>query len=348
MKNFYVILIVVSVVAGLALGYGIWGKDKASLEKLQKVMAENEVSHSRTLAESEELRNISEELRGKISGLETDNHEFKDILKKIDELIGSKVERTATAEPVAEAPAAAASDAVTSEPAPRSALAPESVTDAAPADAAPANAAPANAAPANAAPANAAPANAAPANAAPANAAPVIEEVAPAATLEPEPEAAAEPVAEVPAAAPADAAPADAAPADAAPADAAPADVEPVVVEPAPTLAPAPEANAVLPDDISADAAPVIEEVAPAATPEPEAAASDSESVIDATSTDAAFELKAEPEFTMPPAPDELAPVEVEGAAETTSEAEVEKTDTMPLTPVPELKSEHLPVKDVI
>jgi len=93
MKNFYVILIVVSVVAGLALGYGIWGKDKANLEKLQKTLEEKEVSYSRTLAESEELRNLSKELRGKISGLETDNNEFKDILKKINELIEAKIGR---------------------------------------------------------------------------------------------------------------------------------------------------------------------------------------------------------------------------------------------------------------
>ncbi|VAV83780.1 hypothetical protein MNBD_DELTA01-552 [hydrothermal vent metagenome] len=205
MKNFYVILIVVSVVAGLALGYGIWGKDKASLEKLQKVMEEKEVTHSRTLAESEELRNISEELRGKISGLETDNDEFKDILKKIDELIGGKIEREVAA-PANAAPAAAApaepedmpvvvpTPAVpVAEPAPevKAAPAPESVPVEEPAPEV---------------------------KASPAEAAPVAEAI----TEEPEPV----PEAEVEAgpASEADAAPADAVPADAAPADAVPAD----------------------------------------------------------------------------------------------------------------------------
>lgn len=102
MRNSYVILIVISLCAGLALGYGIWGKEKAKADRLQKTLKEKEVSHSRTLAESEELRSISEELRGKISGLETDNDEFKDILRAIDELIGRKIERAAV--PVDAAP----------------------------------------------------------------------------------------------------------------------------------------------------------------------------------------------------------------------------------------------------
>ncbi len=265
MKNFYVILIVVSVVAGLALGYGIWGKDKANFEKLQKVMEEKEVNHSRTLAESEELRNISEELRGKISGLETDNDEFKDILKKIDELIGSKVERT-TASVVPEPEAAPVAEL----------------------------------APVEAVPADAVPANAASSDDVSANAVPAVEEVAPVAN--PEPEASVE-------------------------------SVEPALVAAEPT-AKIETVPAVSDSDAAIDAA-----IAEAAS-------------LDAAIADAAAELKSEPEFTMPPAPVELAPAEVEGAVETeiTSEVEVEKTDTdtTPLTPVPELKSEHLPVKDVI
>jgi len=271
MKNFYVILIVVSVFAGLALGYGIWGKDKASLEKLQKVMEEKEVSHSRTLAESEELRNISKELRGKISGLETDNDEFKDILKKIDELIGSKVEHVA-----ASAAAAVSSD--------------EKSADAAPADAAP-----------------------------------VVEEVAPVAI--PEPEAAAEPV--------------EPAPADAVTSDEKPADAAAPEPDSAPAVESVPVSELVAPIEVAP--APVAEEVAPA------------EEVPVVAEPAPAVELvpEAVPEFTMPPAPEEL-DFSLEGVTETetTSEAEVEKTDTdtgtLTLTPVPELKSEHLPVDDVI
>lgn len=97
------ILIIISLCAGLALGYGIWGKEKVKADRLQKALVEKEVSHSRTLAESDELRAVSDELRAKISGLETDNDDFKDILKKIDELIGGKVERVAApAAPVVE------------------------------------------------------------------------------------------------------------------------------------------------------------------------------------------------------------------------------------------------------
>jgi hypothetical protein len=113
MKNSYVILIVISLCAGLALGYGIWGKEKAKADRLQKTLKEKEVSHSKTLAESEELRNISNELRGRILGLETDNDEFKDILTKIDELIGGHIERAA-----APAEAAPTEEAATDDVAP--------------------------------------------------------------------------------------------------------------------------------------------------------------------------------------------------------------------------------------